>query len=690
MGREEGMKRHRWRMWILAGALATGYLALGAGAAYGEQTSRVAKPADSAKPAPADSAKLAAADAAKPAPATAPAKAPPPPVPKTEPAEAPKPPPKAESPVNSTVSTAMNGGGMIELHVKNEDIANVLELLSRQYQLNIVASKGVRGRITLDLYKVTMDQVLDALCRAASMKWVRVGNAVYIHTPEEITALDTEESRMTTEVFPLNYLAADECIKIIAPALSAKATTAVNSAPGKGIPSGATGDTGGNSYSLQDTLVVRDYPERLEQVRAILKRMDRRPRQVLVEATILKVQLDDTTSLGIDFNTLAGIDFRDLSRADVPVIDPTLPPGATPPVTTPTTKGSWGHIQTSGFASAGDGLNIGVITNNVAFFISALESIKDTTTLSNPKVLALNKQRAEVIVGQRLGYKTTTTTQTATVQTIEFLDSGTQLIFRPYISDDGYVRMEIHPKISQGLVDPATGLPSETTTEVTCNIMVKDGHTIVIGGLFDEASSIGRSQVPGLGNVPGLGWLFRNKADKTLRNEIIILLTPHIIDNEEAANALGQDMLDQATRLCLGIRQGFESFTRERITAHYMQEADGAWQRYQKTRLRKDLAGALWNVRLSLNASPNNLKAMRLKDEILSEKHGESYYPPNWTVWDSLSPRLKEMDENKESEEGEEEGEEVETPPPPAVPPRPVVRPNAQQTSAAKEVPHAN
>ena len=682
MGREEGLRRHRWRMWLLAGVLATGYLMLVAGAAYGEQKSAAAGPAENSK----------TQVAAAPAPA-APAKAPPPPVPKKEGPAAPKPSPaEAGAPPNGGgITTSPTGQGTLQLHVKNEDIANILELLSRQYQLNIVASKGVKGRVTLDLYDVTVDQVLDALCRATTMKWVRVGNAVYVHTPEEITAMDTEESRLTTEVFPLRYLSGEDVVKMITPALSAKGTTAVNTAPGKGIPSGATGDTGGNSYSLQDMLVVRDYPERLEHIRAILKRMDRRPREVLVEATILQVELDDTTSLGIDFNTLAGIDFRDMSRTDVPVIDPTLSADATAPVTT-TRTGPWGHIQTSGFATPGTGLNIGVITNNVAFFINALEAVRDVTTLSNPKVLALNKQRAEVIVGQRLGYKTTTTTSTTTTQTVEFLDSGTQLLFRPFISDDGYIRMEIHPKVSQGRVDPATGLPSETTTEVTCNIMVKDGHTIVIGGLFDENSQVGRSQVPGLGNLPGVGWLFRNKSDKTLRHEIIILLTPHIIDDEEAFNALGEDLTEQAKRLCLGIREGFSCFTRERITSHHMQEADAAWQRYQKTRLRRDLTLALWNVVLSLNASPNNLKGMRLKDEILSEKNGETFSPPNWTVWDSIGDRLKEMDEAKTGVDSEEqEDEEAPAAPPPPAALRPTVRPSADSHPAAtpKEAPHA-
>ena len=668
MERQMGVERSRWRVWLLAGVLAAGYLALGAGAADGEQKSSAIRAGDN---------EMAAATAA-------PAKAPPPPAPKPAPkpapAEQPKAPPAeaAGPPTVGTVTASRDAEGKIELHVKNEELANILELLSRQYELNMIASKGAKGRVTLDLYKVSVDQVLDAICRAAGLKWVREGNSIYIHTPEEMAAQEAEVSRMVTEVFSLNYLSAEEAQKIVAPALSAKATVAVNSAPGKGIPSGGTGDTGGNSFGLQDTLVIRDFPEHLEQARAILKQMDRRPRQVLVEATILKVELDDTTSLGIDFNTLAGIDFRDLSRTLTPVINPTMPTGAATPITTPVANTPWGHIQTSGFATPGPGLNIGVITNNVSFFISALESIKDTTTLSNPKVLALNKQRAEVIVGQRLGYKTTTTTETTTVQTIEFLDSGTQLIFRPFISDDGYVRMEIHPKVSKGLVDPATGLPSETTTEVTCNIMVKDGHTVVIGGMFDEVASVGRSQVPGLGNIPGVGWLFRNKADKTTRNEIIILLTPHIIEDEEAANALGEDMMAQGKRLCLGLREGFTFFTRERITSSYMQAAHDAWQRYQKTKSPKDLESAYWNVSLSLYASPNNIKGLQLKDEIYLEKTGEPYEPPNWTIWDTIGDRLKDMDEVKRvaAEQG--------TAPPPPTPPPPATRPPGTKPPAGQ------
>src|SRR5690606_23945551 len=96
------------------------------------------------------------------------------------------------------------------------------------------------------------------------------------------------------------------------------------------------------------------------------------------------------------------------------------------------------------------GLKVGFISSDVSVFVSALESITDTTVLANPKVLALNKQKGEVLVGREDGYLTTTVTESAAVQTVEFLKTGTRLIFRPYIGNDGYIRMEIHPEDSSG------------------------------------------------------------------------------------------------------------------------------------------------------------------------------------------------------------------------------------------------
>ena len=675
--------RPKWYMCFVGAALVFGYLLVSAAAALGQGPSPFAPAvAGDAKAAPAKTGATAPAPAApatkvEPAQPAAPAESPTaPPAPDPAPTAATaEPPPSVE-----VIQTTMAPDGTMEFHAKNEDLVNVLELLSRQFQLNLVTSKNVKGRVTTDLYGVTMDQVLDAICRSNGLKWSREKGAIYVYTAEEGAAMRQDEARLVTEMIPLNFLTAEDAVKLVAPALSTKATVAVTAPSEKGIPTGATGATGANSYGLRDSLVIRDFPENIEAARAILKRMDQRPRQVLVEATILQVKLDDSTSLGVNFNALAGVDFQTLTPTTA-VPDPTA--------TLANAGSPRGQVATVGFAAPGTGLNIGIMTNNVALFISALEKITDTTVLSNPKVLALNKQRAEVIVGQRIPYITSTVSETTTIQTVNFLDVGTQLIFRPFISDDGFIRMEIHPKVSSAelIGNPSNPLPKETTTEVTCNIMVKDGYTIVIGGLFDDTTSITRAQVPGLGNIPCLGMLFRSNKDSSVRNEIIVLLTPHIIDDAEEANAIGEQFFDDVKRRTLGLRENFAPFTRERIGNGYLQGAEKAWQRFDQTGDRDDLDSALWNVNLALGVGPNNLKAMRLKDQVLSEKRGQPYAPSNWSVWDSLHDRLKEADEAK----GPAEVKPAElapaagqgpVPAPPAVSPTPAEAPTAAPPAA--------
>ena len=675
----ETRKQGTWRGRLVATVLVLVYVLICAGAASGAEATAPKTPA--ATSAPTAGSKAPAVPAATPTPA---------PAPKT--ASVPPPPDIPETPVGTgdTIQATNSSDGTIELHAKNEDLANVLELLSQKYQLNIIVTRGAKGRVTVDLYKATIAQTLDAICRANNLKWSREDNSIYVFTPEEGLAIRQDEARLVTEVFPLNYLSGEDAVKFITPTLSGKATVAVNTPAEKGISSSGGGggagssssggaSTNGNSFGLQDSLVIRDYPENLAAAHEVLKRMDRKPRQVLIEATILQVKLDDDTSLGINFNTLAGIDFRDLTTASgFPVGNPGAVANATT-TTAPISSGPWGAISTQGFATPGVGLNVGVITNNVAFFINALETVSDSTILSTPKVLALNQQLAEVFVCRRLGYRTTTTTDTTTIQTVNFLDTGTQLIFRPFISNDGYIRMEIHPKVSSGAV--IDDLPQEDTTEITCNIMVKDGYTIVIGGLFDETTAISRSQVPGLGNVPGLGMLWRKKDDSTKRNEIIVLLTPHIIENDEASDALGRQFLDDAKRHCLGMRENFACFTRERITASYFQAADQAWQKYEENGRAEDLDCALWNVQLSLGVSPNHIKAMRLKDRILTEKKGGRYEVPNWTMWDTLTDRLNEMEEDKAAAAALAPEE------PAVMPPSPPARPEMSATSQAPAAP---
>lgn len=504
----------------------------------------------------------------------------------------------------------------IELHVKETDLSAVLKLLADQRKLNIVAGKDVTGKVTADLYGVTVDQALSAVLEMNGYAYRRDGNFIYVYTRKQLAEYQASQAKVETRTFRLRYVNVTDTQKLIRPVLSKRALVAASAPAGKGIPSGGE-DVEGDGYTGPDILVITDYADNLDAVAKLLKEIDTQPKQVLIEATILQVTLDDDASLGVDFNLLAGIDFREISVGNFPLANPNSVVGA---ATTTGATGNvpWGRVGTTGFATPGTGFQMGIITNDISVFVQALETVEDVNVLSNPKVLALNKHRAEVIVGERLGYRTTTTTATSEVENIEFLDTGTSLRFRPFISDDGYIRMEIRPKVSTGSIS-GLGLPTERTTEVTCNIMVRDGHTIVIGGLFDENSQIDKSQVPGLGDLPVVGALFRNDHQSTMRREIIVLLTPHIVDEGEA-KAEGDEALEYVDRTITALRSRFPLYTREKLTQLHLTEAEKYYGRYLATGSNSDRGKALWYLKLTRQVAPNNREVYRLLDSLEAEE----------------------------------------------------------------------
>ena len=494
----------------------------------------------------------------------------------------------------------------VHLSVKDAELPAILKLLAEQYRLNIIAGKDVSGRVTADFYGITVDEALKAILEMNGYAYVREGDFIKVYTREQLQSLERAQAKIMTRVFRLNYVNVDEAKELIRPALSKTAQISTSSRANEGIPSGGS-NVGGDSYSLTDKLVIRDFEENIMECERLLKEIDIRPQQVMVEATILAVTLNDETSVGVDFNMLAGVDFRGITTAAYSVANPNAAIAAG--ATAAASAIPFGRVGTSGFAPPGTGLNVGVITNDVSLFIRALETVEDVNVLSNPKIMALNKQRAEVLVGNRLGYRTTTLTQTTAVETVEFLDTGTQLRFRPFISSDGFIRMEIHPEVSTGSIS-ATDLPSQQTTEVTCNIIVRDGHTVVIGGLFEETTRIDKSRVPLLGSIPILGVLFRNESNRTLRREIVILLTPHIL-NHDQANADGQEILERIERQVTGLRSAFPFYTREKLTQIHLIEADKYCTRYLQSGCPSDRSMAVWNLKLARNVAPNNLEVIK-------------------------------------------------------------------------------
>jgi type IV pilus assembly protein PilQ len=235
--------------------------------------------------------------------------------------------------------------------------------------------------------------------------------------------------------------------------------------------------------------------------------------------------------------------------------------------------------------------------------------------MARTNIQAVNKQLGQVYIGEKIGYQSTINQDPSggNTQEVSFLETGTKLAFRPYIGNDGFIRMDIHPKVSDGTIQ-STGIPNEDSTEVATNIMVKDGQTVVIGGLFKDDTTNTVRQVPILGSIPVVGFLFREKRDILERNEIVVLLTPHILDApDSAAGAMGLADVSRANDA------GWKGTT----IASRSKDAQVFYTRASRLYLEGDREGAMMEVRKALHLRPTYMQAIRLKERILSETDPE-------------------------------------------------------------------
>ena len=416
----------------------------------------------------------------------------------------------------------------IALHLDEVDVRRALELLSRQGSLNILVSPGVSGNVTANLQDVSLDEALDAILKLCNLVARREKSLIYVYTLQEALEANGRDPKQSTRVYRPNYVRATDLEKMIAPFLSADSgKIAVTPASAVGIGTD-TAAAGGDSMAGGDALIVQDLESVLVNIDAIVKQLDVQPVQVLIEAVIMEVRLEDTNDLGVNFAVLDGAGRVLTAIGNGAEINAAV---GFDPASVLTAGGKLNGTSTSGFAADTHGLKFGFVDKDVTGFIRALETVGKTKILACPRILVLNKQRAELIIGDKIGYKTLTVTETAAVEKIEFLNVGTQLRLRPFVANDGMIRMEIHPERSSGEV--TDGIPRTTTTEVTTNVIVPDSSTIVIGGLMEEETIEQQSGVPGLSRLRWVGPLFRQKSKSTKKKELIVLLTPRICNPNE-------------------------------------------------------------------------------------------------------------------------------------------------------------
>ncbi len=369
--------------------------------------------------------------------------------------------------------------GKISLTLRDVSIAEVMEMLSRAAQVNILLSDEVSGNISVNLFEVEVAEAIRSIATSAGYAVeYRKGSYFIVDRDEAGKSSPGGPTRLRT--YKVQYSDTEVVAKVIEKYLSrfGQVTT---------LPE-------------RKLLIVEDTPYFLTRVETLLKELDREPKQILIEAQILEVGLKDSESFGLDWSKI-------FESGDA-------------------------EIGTQGLSTPGSpGLFFDLVKPDVTVILDALRTRDRLRTLSTPKLLALENQEAETIIGDRLGYNVTTTIDNVTTTSTEFLESGVILKVKPSVDEQGRVFLEIHPEVSTGSVSD-DGIPNQTTTEVTTTMLVDSGQTVFIGGLIKRTAEQTREGVPVLGDIPGLGMLFSNRTLSSVNTELVVLITPHIIDND--------------------------------------------------------------------------------------------------------------------------------------------------------------
>lgn len=528
----------------------------------------------------------------------------------------------AQAPAAAPAATPASGNAQVKptagqaaaetftIQFQDTDILQALQMLSMQGRRNIIASRGVQGKVSANLYDVGLFDALDVIMRANDLRLEESGNFIYVYTRQEWEDVTKSRLKKVSRNFPLEYLNAKDAGEFIGPILSEVGKVSFVGDVEKGFQPSAT-DGGSDSWAFQGMLVVSDYPENIKAIEALLKEIDTPPAQVIVESTVVSTDVQQNDGFGVDVSIIGNLSFSQFTN---PLS------GAQQLLNGSVQKGEGvANASNTNVTNIKDPtLQVGVISDDVSVFLKLLDSVTDTTVLARPRVMALNRQRAQILIGQRTGYLNSTTTQTSTTQSVEFLDSGIKLIFRPFISSDGSIRMELAPSVSEATKSSTATVggntmevPNESTSEIVTNVRVKNGQTLVLGGLFKEKTVIDRRQVPGLGDVPLIGNAFKGYNDDLHREEIIFLVTPTIV-KDEIAKVWSDEAREFEHAVRIGAREGLLPWSRDTLTTAQNQKAFEAMGKGDR-----DLA--LFHCENSLRLSHNQPEMVRFREDLVGQ-----------------------------------------------------------------------
>ena len=502
----------------------------------------------------------------------------------------------------------------ISLELRDMDILEALKFIAAKANINIIPTKDVTGRVSLNVQDVDLKDVFDIVLRSNSLAYEKLGNIFNVMTEKEYNGRygrNFFDSRIT-KVFRLQYAIPEQAFALIntiksdigkilldadsgvilvidTPDKMREMEEALHAMDRKGVIR-AFSLKYARAKDIEDQLksqldikkvgsikaddrtnqvVVQTLPERMEDIARLIKGLDQKTRQILIDAKIIQVKLSNQLSSGVSWEGLFNLG----SKTGKLNYLGSYPYSSVGPSTTATSNtfrsrsqvlsdmnggiGSFPFTGTTsnfsgGTQSIGTGeMHIGTISqdNDFDVIVKYLQTLGETRVLSNPKLAVVNNQEAKIHVGERQAYITTTTTQTQTSNTVSeavtYVDIGIQLMVTPTINEDGYVTVKIKPEISSVLSYLQTSsnnkIPIIDTSTAETVVMVKDGTSLLIGGLSRQEKDLDQTGTPFLSKLPLIGDAFKQRTKTTSRTELIVLLTPHIVTGDELVTGFTGD-----------------------------------------------------------------------------------------------------------------------------------------------------
>ena len=422
----------------------------------------------------------------------------------------------------------------VDLDFENTDIQDVIRLLAAKAKVNIIFGSDVTGTLTLHLTQVPFNEAFRTVLSMMKLTTDQVGdNILRVITPGELAKQRTSSTAIT-KMFQLNYAKASEVKAAIDEVRKAE---------------GRTGNTTADAKT--NALIVTDSLEGLISTENLIAQLDVRPRQVLIEAKLVEVNANSGLNYGVQWDYTMADRGRIGGKQGQSVIGSAIGQSATPAaipgdfqtnsvIGVPTTGGVGASGRGTGVGLAADrifgALTMGRVTNNFILnaTLSAAASQGKAKVLSEPKIATLNNQPANINVTTQIPYVTSNVAATGVqTQTVTYVTTGIQLTVTPSINSDGRITLTINPTVSQPSVSAAgstaTGAPAIDARTANTTVLVRDGETIVIGGLINDTMQDTIAKIPLLGDIPILGWLFKKKTKTRVRNELLIFVTTRIL-----------------------------------------------------------------------------------------------------------------------------------------------------------------